>query len=363
MKFYRRTIRINGKEIKSPRFIRASDAEKWYNERLRSKQFSRDGIEIPLDSKISIGEYFTNPHEGWLAKRKRSYPKATWYSDEQRFTDYILPELGTKKIAKVSQLEIRNLLKGLVDKKGLSASTRNKVRSLLSKFFNDAMNENPPLCVDNPALNISFDGGTRLGTKKPSHMKSEQEVLKFIRCAKELGDLHFIFANIALMSALRKSEIITLRWNDFDADENELRVDERFEQASMSIRSGSKSGSQESRLVPIPDDLVGVLEKWRAKSEFSSEDDFILTLDGSVTPPRALHSMHEQVCFVAKIKVTPHGLRHTYGRMFVKNGGSLKALQTILGHSNSNTTEIYSALAGKEVKKYRNTVSFKEDEE
>lgn len=363
MKNYRRTIRINNKEVKSPRFQRAADAEKWYQEKLRSKQFSRDGIELPMDAKISLGEYFTRPETGWLASRKKSHPKATWYSDEQRFTAYVLPILGNRKISKVTQLEVRSLLKDLVEKERLSVSTRNKVRSLLSKFFNDAMNENPPLCTDNPALNISFEGGVRQGQKKPGHLNKTQDILRFIKCAKELGAVHYVYAGICLMAGLRKSEVIPLTWGDFDASEGELSINKRFEQASMSIRYGTKSGEDEMRSVQIPDKLVAVLEKFQEKSEFSSDDDFILSIDGKLITPRKLHSMHSEICEAAKVEVTPHGLRHTYGREFVKNGGSMKALQTILGHSNSNTTEIYSKLAGKEVKKYRNTVSFGEDED
>lgn len=40
-------------------------------------------------------------------------------------------------------------------------------------------------------------------------------------------------------------------------------------------------------------------------------------------------------------KAGPHMLRHTYGRHFIKNGGSLPQLQRILGHSHIKSTQIY----------------------
>ena len=40
-----------------------------------------------------------------------------------------------------------------------------------------------------------------------------------------------------------------------------------------------------------------------------------------------------------------HGLRHTFASQFVMNGGSLVALQKILGHSTVEMTMIYAHLA------------------
>ena len=42
--------------------------------------------------------------------------------------------------------------------------------------------------------------------------------------------------------------------------------------------------------------------------------------------------------------VTPHQLRHTYGRTMVKRGLPLPALQLFMGHSNIKTTMIYASL-------------------
>ena len=48
-------------------------------------------------------------------------------------------------------------------------------------------------------------------------------------------------------------------------------------------------------------------------------------------------------------KLGPHTLRHTFGYMFQRDCGDLKALQTILGHTQIATTSIYSHLTDKDV--------------
>lgn len=359
-KTFRASISIHGSEKKSPRFNKKSDADKWKSDMLRKKQFMRDGLKAPLNEETMLDQYFINI---WLPTRKSRYKKPTWGSDEQRYHKYVSPLLGLIKVANINQLQVRNVLRNVVEKYKQSISTRNKVRSLMSKIFNDAMNEEFPLRQDNPAMGISFND-PRVGRKEPKHIKQQKDVLKFMKCAKELGQRHFIYACIQLMSGLRKQEFIPLRWNDFNIDTCELIVDEKFLQAENLIVKGTKAGTEESRVVPIPDELVKTLIKFKSKSEFQADTDFILSKsDGRNMGPRELSKLHDEIRTLSGIDVNPHGLRHTYGRHFVAEGGDMKALQTILGHSNQQTTELYSRLAGRQVSKHRNVVSFNIDED
>ena len=44
-------------------------------------------------------------------------------------------------------------------------------------------------------------------------------------------------------------------------------------------------------------------------------------------------------------KLGPHVLRHTFGMQYVRRGGDLFSLQTMLGHSNINATKVYVAMS------------------
>ncbi len=68
--------------------------------------------------------------------------------------------------------------------------------------------------------------------------------------------------------------------------------------------------------------------------------------------------MVEEVREKAKLDISPHGLRHTFGREFAQNTGNIKALQAILGHSSSSTTDIYSELAGDRIKGFGEAVTY-----
>lgn len=51
-------------------------------------------------------------------------------------------------------------------------------------------------------------------------------------------------------------------------------------------------------------------------------------------------------------KVTPHVLRHSFATNFIRNNGGVRPLSILLGHSNLNTTMIYTHIEDNELKSY-----------
>jgi len=135
-------------------------------------------------------------------------------------------------------------------------------------------------------------------------------------------------------TGLRVSELCALNIDDIDLTRDEFSV---------------RGKGEKVRVVFISDEAKNILREYLAKRKDIEEALFVQpakSANGNVTRiyPRAVQRLIKKAAVSAGItrKVTPHVIRHGFATDLLRNGADLRSVQSMLGHANIGTTQIYT---------------------
>lgn len=227
------------------------------------------------------------------------------------------------------------------DAQGLSRATRARRLSALKQLYRFAFEEG--LRGDNPALQISGPGRDK---RLPKSLSIE-EVDRLLDAAQAHGRNPSERArNACLMQVLyatgmRVTELVSLPVSSARGDPRMLLI-------------RGKGGKE--RMVPLSPPARTALAEWLTQRD--AQEDAART-EGKPASPHlfpsrgkaghltrhAFYILIKEFAVEARVspdKVTPHTLRHAFATHLLANGADLRAIQTLLGHADVATTEIYT---------------------
>jgi integrase/recombinase XerD len=107
-------------------------------------------------------------------------------------------------------------------------------------------------------------------------------------------------------------------------------------------------GSKE-RIVPMGDEAVSWIRRYLADSRSNilknTISDFLfLNRYGKPLSRQGFWKIIKKYCLIAGItkKVSPHTFRHSFASHLLGGGADLRSVQTMLGHSDISSTQIYT---------------------
>lgn len=332
---YKKEIRINGKRI-AKRFTRIADAERWYAEMKRAKELARSGL-APQSQDVLFADYAAT----WLARRKQQgKPLGSWMTDEERLRKWVLPVFGQHVLQRINSQELEAFLDRLVAKEGLASGTRNRVRAVLHKLYNDAKRQG--LIQHNPVSNVLV---WKEQKQTFDYWQTLEECQAYLEQAETESPSFYVFALLALNTGARIGELIALQNQDVDLKNRRIHFCKLKEYRGGEICKRTKGGGD--RWLGMNDELYQVLMNHRQKTKFNGPNDFVIhQTDGGSMYAGSVRQIHWRVCRKAELrKLRIHDLRHTFASHYVMNGGSLHDLQALLGHSSPMMTQRYAHLA------------------
>jgi integrase/recombinase XerD len=221
---------------------------------------------------------------------------------------------------------------------GLSAATAARRRSAVRQFYRFALSEG--WRKDDPSRRLEAPAR---GRPLPKVLSREEIERLFERLMDRDGAsaLRLLtLVELAYASGLRVSELLALRVEPFRRDPDHLIV-------------RGKGGKE--RLAPIGPAARRAVQAWLATRDASRKPKapdspwlFPSTGASGHLTPRRFAQLLEQAALDAGLergRVTPHVLRHAFATHLLEGGADLRVVQTLLGHADISTTQIYTHVA------------------
>lgn len=247
-----------------------------------------------------------------------------------------------KNVLDVKNMDIENFLLFLLNN-GNSAATRSQKLATLKTFYNflvatEQVDKNPCLYVEAP----------KLEKKLPVYLKAEnvnsllQEGKRKKKSHQDNRQRNDVIIRLLVNCGLRVSELVNIKLEDIDMLNNIIII----------MGKGSKE-----RIVGFNDETKKAIQEYIAKDRKKvAKSDYLIVncRSGEQIGTRSIQKLIKELsadCLdpaLAK-KVSPHKLRHTCATLLFEKGVNLFTLQMVLGHSNLNTTKIYTHVANEAI--------------
>lgn len=287
----------------------------------------------------------------WLTGREqRGDIKRSTLDNYRRYVaqDIAPSALGRLRLTDIKRPDVRRFVDTLVTA-GRGATTVRRIIAVVQGALTAAMRDD--IIAANPAR------GVRLPTVDAHEFEpwTPVQVGAFLDRAAQhrLGALF----EVAVMTGLRRAELVGLRWGDLDLARRELTVRSTRVQASGEVVENSPKTSAGRRVVQLDDAAVGALVAWQITQDGERSDwdaawlgsGYVFTYEnGEPLRPqyvtRLFDSLRRDVGLPA---MTLHGLRHMHASLLLASGADIALVSKRLGHSSiSVTSDIYTHLIG-----------------
>lgn len=240
-----------------------------------------------------------------------------------------LEEFGDDPIADIKTRDISRWLNHLASL-GYASKTVQNHKIVISRIMHLAIIEGD---IDvNPATEAEVPRG--LPRKKRTAASKDDEQI-----VRESAHI-WLFPYAALMTGMRKGELLALQWRDIDFENNSILVSKSVYFDNNTPRIKTPKTDAGVRCVMLLDGLKEELLKRKG-----APDEYIFSEDGGKTPYKEMRydllmrKFHEQTGTSA----TAHQLRKTFASIAAAKKIDPKVLQSIIGHTDIRLTlQVYA---------------------
>jgi len=252
---------------------------------------------------------------------------STATSYRSQIKNHIRPRWADVPLSSVKAMAVEDWLKSL----SFAPKTRSHIRTLMHTIYQCAMRWE--LSDKNPIKLVRVRGGTKR-LRAPRILAAEE----FCRIPPLIREPYRTQVWIAGFLGLRASEIMPLRWSDFDFDDRTLLV----QRSAVHGRVADVKTEYSKDRVPLDPALVEILLKYRAESYPSSEG----WLFANPETGRPYHQETIQQKHIRKAGENAglgtgigwHTFRHSYRSWMDDTGAPMTVQKELMRHASIQTT-------------------------
>ena len=198
--------------------------------------------------------------------------------------------------------------------------------------------------TEDPTVNVESPASWKVLPKSLSE-SAMREILASAEAAAAKDDAPNVLLRdraileVLYAGGLRVGEICALRVEDFRPDVQRLTV---------------RGKGDKERLVPLADKAVRALERYLERGRpgllrqaGGVQRVMFLSVRGNALTRQKVWDM---VRHASPEKASPHKLRHSFATHMVEHGADLRSVQTLLGHADIATTQVYTHVALRRLK-------------
>jgi integrase/recombinase XerD len=272
----------------------------------------------------------------------------------QQYIDYLLIEKGLSnnsiesyshdlsvyinylyknKIEDINQSDTATILSWIIDLKKRGLSTKSRARHIvtLRGFYKFLIKEK--LISFDPIKNIDIP---KTGFALPEVITTEEmsSLLDSVKTDNPRGLRNAAMLEVLYGAGLRVSELVSMRMENINLEASFIRV----------FGKGSKE-----RIIPIGSYACKKVSEWMISGRplllknIPSYYLFVARAGKPITRQGfwKLLKQYSKASNISK-KITPHTFRHSFATHLLEGGADLRSVQTMLGHSDISTTQIYT---------------------
>ena len=272
----------------------------------------------------------------FLEKKYSSNTLRAYKKDLNEFHGFINKE-SIESLKDVKKKNIHEYLYFL-SVKNLSSKTVSRKLASVKSFFNFLVKNQ--MIDNNIAKSVP---SPKLDKRLPTFLNQDQiSLLLKLENAKDIIELrNNLILEIFYSTGVRISELVKIKIDDIKLDDNSISI----------LGKGGKK-----RIVIIGNYAKKKLQDYLNYDEVNSDGYLFKNVRkssiGHISERNVFNIVKKYTVKVTKnVKISPHALRHTFATHLLNNGADLMSVKELLGHSDLSSTQIYTHVNIKQLKK------------